>query len=144
MSTGGVEQLLNEVRRTYHLAVRVGGRLHRGEPLTLGMRAVLEHLQEGGPASVPALARQRFVTRQHIQLLVNALVERGLAELQPNPAHRRSPLVALTPQGQRCIARIRSRESRIFASLDRRLGSAATAQATRTLRRLQEAMGGEP
>jgi DNA-binding MarR family transcriptional regulator len=68
--------------------------------MTLGMRAALELLLVGGPATVPRIARSRGVTRQHVQALVNGLLAQGLVALRPNPAHKRSPLVALSPAGE--------------------------------------------
>ncbi len=50
------------------------------------------------------------MTRQHVQTLVNALVERKLVELTPNEAHKRSSLVSLTGSGERLIKRMKKRE----------------------------------
>lgn len=108
------EDLLNEVRLLWHLLLQVGERLHGRETITLGMRAVLEHLTWEGPQTVPAIARARYVSRQHIQVLVNGLMERDLVVLQDNPAHRRSPLVRLTPEGERTIKRMKATEDRLF------------------------------
>jgi hypothetical protein len=55
------------------------------------MRAVLEFLSRHGPASVPQIARRRFVTRQHIQALVNGLME------QDSSHSNRTPLIAVRP-----------------------------------------------
>ena len=106
--------LLNEVRLLYHQIVRVGETLHTDEPVTLGMRGVLEFLQGNGPATVPDIARSRSVTRQHIQMLVNSLLDSELVTLQTNPQHKRSSLVALTPDGLRIIRRMRRREARFL------------------------------
>jgi len=46
------------------------------------MRAVLEGLDRSGPRTVPAMARARLVTRQHIQTILNELLERKLVETQ--------------------------------------------------------------
>ncbi len=109
------EELLNEVRLVWHLILQVGERLHAQEDITLGMRAVLEHLLWEGPSTVPAIARARYVTRQHIQSLVNGLLNRNLVVLQSNPAHRRSRFVRLTAEGERLIRRMKAREAPIFA-----------------------------
>ncbi|WP_203722143.1 MarR family winged helix-turn-helix transcriptional regulator, partial [Paractinoplanes abujensis] len=78
--------------------------------LTVGMRAVLEVLAEGGPATVPAIGDTLDLARQGIQRHVNDLGRLGLVEVRDNPAHRRSVLVALTPQGTRRFARIKEDE----------------------------------
>lgn len=138
----GIETLLNEVRMLFHRAVQVAEELHGDEPVTLGMRAVLEFLSRNGPASVPQIARRRFVTRQHIQTLVNRSVEQGLVALEPNPAHRRSALVKLTPGGTRLIARILQREARFYAGMRLDVRRETIEQAARTLARVRRGMGG--
>lgn len=129
----GIEKLLNEVRLLYHLLILVGGQLHSTEPITLGMRSVLEHLAREGPATVPGIARARYVTRQHIQVLVNGLLNLKLVELQDNPAHRRSALVGLTPEGRRTIQRMLAKEGGALAR-DFRVSGADLQKAAETLR----------
>jgi DNA-binding MarR family transcriptional regulator len=138
----GVEGLLDEVRRLYHRAVQVAEELHADEPVTVGMRAVLEFLFRHGAASVPQIARRRFVTRQHIQALVNKLLERGLVALEPNPAHRRSALAAPTPAGRRVIERMLRREARFYAAAELDVRRETIEEATRTLARVRRSMGG--
>jgi len=53
----------------------------------------------GTPLTAPQVGEAMGVTRQGAQKQLNLLLEQGLAEAHPNPAHRRSPLYALTPQG---------------------------------------------
>ena len=132
--------LLDEVRLLWHVMSQVAERLHHGENLTLGMRGVLEQLHRLGPATVPGIARQRRVSRQHIQLLVNALGERGLVTTALNPAHRRSSLVELTPAGRETFERMSRREQRHLESLDVLGGDEAVARAAATLRDVRELM----
>ena len=133
-----VETLLNEVRLTFHRAARLAEALHADEPITVGQRAVLEYLQRNGASTVPAMARTRFVTRQHVQALVNALVDEGLVELLTNPAHKRSSLVSLTPAGERMIARVRKREAQHLGRTGFGASRAEIERAARTLRALRE------
>lgn len=114
----GIDGLMDEVRLLYNRIVQVGEALHAGESVTLGMRAVLEYLLINGPTTVPEIARSRSVTRQHIQMLVNGLREQELVALQANPKHKRSSLVALTPEGRRVIVRMREREGRLLDALE--------------------------
>src|SRR5690606_10658343 len=53
----------------------------------------------GTPLTAPQIAEAMGVTRQGAQKQLNRLLEQGLVEARPNPAHRRSPLYVLTPQG---------------------------------------------
>ena len=112
--TNEIETLLNEVRLLYHRIVQVGEQLHANETVTLGMRAVLEFLLITGPTTVPDIARSRSVTRQHIQILVNDLLEQELVVLEDNPLHKRSSFVTLTKEGERVIRRMRKRESQLY------------------------------
>jgi DNA-binding MarR family transcriptional regulator len=138
------ERLLDEVRLLWHAMVRVGERLHAEEPVTLGMRAVLEFVSLGGPATVPQVARSRGVTRQHVQELVNALLALELVALEANPAHRRSALVCLTSEGRKVIERMRRRERRLFERIDLEGKAGGLESAARTLKEVRRALGGTP
>lgn len=96
------------------------------------------------PTGVPGIARSRHVTRQHIQALVNDLLQRGLVELLDNPAHRRSRLVALTAEGRRTFGRMRAKEARFLARLNLRVRDADLRQAAATLRAVQHGLGRRP
>lgn len=53
----------------------------------------------GTPLTAPQVGAAMGVTRQGAQKQLNQLLELELVEAHPNPAHRRSPRYALTPQG---------------------------------------------
>ena len=73
-------------------------------------RAVLEFLSQGEELTVPVIAERYQVSRQHVQVTVNRLVERSLVATRPNPRHQRSPRIALTARGRRLFARILERD----------------------------------
>ncbi|HRY89023.1 MAG: winged helix-turn-helix transcriptional regulator [Rubrivivax sp.] len=52
------------------------------------------------PPNVPQIAATMGVTRQGVLKQINLLVDEGLVQPLPNPAHKRSPLYVLTPIGQ--------------------------------------------
>ena len=52
------------------------------------------------PPNIPQIAATMGVTRQGVLKQVNLLVDEGLIQPLPNPAHKRSPLYALTEVGQ--------------------------------------------
>ena len=58
------------------------------------------------PLPVSAIARDMGITRQSVQRIADLLVDKGLAEYRPNPAHRRAKLVAMTPAGRDAIRAI--------------------------------------
>jgi len=132
-----MEELIDELRLSLHCVTQASEELHAGEPVTVGMRAVLEFLLLHSDSSVPAIARSRHVTRQLIQMLVNSLLEQRLVQLRENPAHRRSPLVALTPEGEKLILRMRKREERFFDAMSREVSESRIHSAVRTLRAIR-------
>ena len=58
------------------------------------------------PHSVAEVARRMGLTRQAVQRIADLLVERGLAEYLPNPAHRRAKLIACTDAGHWAIRQV--------------------------------------
>lgn len=138
-----VDELLNEVRLLHNQIIQVGESLHTDEPVTLGMRAVLEFLLKDGPMTVPDIARSRSVTRQHIQTIVNSLVDDELVTLETNPLHKRSSLVTLTRGGERIIRRMRKREGHLFEKTKFGSTRKKIQEASNTLRDVRTALSAE-
>jgi len=95
-----------------------------------GVWGLLRSLKQGGPQTVPALARARPVARQHIQKLADEMAAEGLVAFKANPAHRRSQFVAITPAGERLYEELTLKLARmsdeLAADMDgRKLGTAA-------------------
>jgi DNA-binding MarR family transcriptional regulator len=137
------EELINELRLSLHRVTQVAEQLHAEEPISIGMRAVLEFLQKNSDSTVPAIAQSRHVSRQLIQTLVNALLEQELVALVDNPIHRRSPLVSLTREGEKMLQRMRRREHRYFEALPSSVSSARIIAATKTLRAIRGELAGD-
>src|SRR5262245_21516275 len=95
------EAFAREVRRLFHQLRLAAEALHGDPEISAAHRAMLESLYREGPLTVPGLARGRSVSRQHIQILINRLLELGLVETTPNPGNRRSPFIALSDAGRR-------------------------------------------
>lgn len=55
------------------------------------------------PQPVAWLARDMGANRQNIQRIVNDLETEGLIAFEPNPHHRRAPLVVLTEKGRQAF-----------------------------------------
>ena len=134
------EKLTAEVRHLFQVLKTLADAVHRDAGLNASTRAVVEALANG-PRTVPEIARSKSVTRQHIQSLVDELAKAELVELRPNPAHLRSPLVALTRRGEAVYAGVRKREAplldRLALGLDPRK-TAVTVQTLASLRRRAE------
>jgi len=127
------EQLFNETRLLFHVLQRWVEAIHPGSELAVPMRAVLELLLGEGTATVPVMARARGVSRQHIQHQVDALLDEGLAERRENPAHRRSPLIALSDRGRALIQTLRSEELAAISRLQPGVSDHAVREATHVL-----------
>lgn len=144
MGNGDISyDILRLVRVLYQASVRAVNAELAGSALTMAMRAVLEALSESGPLTVPSLAREFNVTRQGVQVLVDELDRLGLTEFQTNPAHKRSHLVVLTPEGRSAFLEIHSRE---LAALDQRTGAFDPAELRHTaevLVQLAQAIGAD-
>ncbi|MEU6473385.1 MarR family transcriptional regulator [Streptomyces massasporeus] len=90
----------------------------------------------GEPLPVSGIARAMGITRQSVQRIADLLVERGLAEYRPNPAHRRAKLLAPTGEGRAAIARIDPGHAAFADRLAEALGEAELAETVRLLERL--------
>lgn len=108
-----------------------------------GRRSLLKSLAGGGPQTVPQMARVRAVSRQHVQKLINGLLDDGLVELIDNPAHQRSKLVGITAAGKRAADATRDREAEILPELSRGLSLKEIETATRVLEHFKAAFEDE-
>ena len=138
-----IDSVLDDIRLCFHRLKAAAERLHqRGEP-SAAQRSVLRSLDHGGPQTVPEMARSRPVSRQHIQTVVNALLEDGFVEVTPNPAHRRSHLVRLTADGEREVGEMATRETALLRELNLAVTDADLETAHRVLSQLRDALGEE-
>jgi DNA-binding MarR family transcriptional regulator len=104
------DELFHETRLLFHALKQWSETLHAELGMTAAGRGLLELILLGGPATVPGMARERGVSRQHIQQQVDALLERGFLERQDNPAHKRSSMIALSDKGRALIQNMRAEE----------------------------------
>ena len=130
------------VRRLFHKLGHGIGALHESTEVSAGMRAVLESVVDGEPQTVPQMARVRPVSRQHIQGLVNPLLEQGLVEYADNPAHKRSRLVRPTDKGVETFRAMRGRENRALEQIALDIDPVELAAATLVAEALIEVFDG--
>ncbi|MEU3100852.1 MarR family winged helix-turn-helix transcriptional regulator [Streptomyces griseoflavus] len=83
----------------------VAEELARPAGLSAARRQVLGAVL-GEPLPVSGIARTMGITRQSVQRVADLLVDGGLAEYRPNPAHRRAKLLAPTEEGLAAVRRI--------------------------------------
>ncbi len=128
--------LTRAVRAAFNRLKALGDELHGDLDITTAMRAVMETLSEEGPMTVPQIAKSKSVSRQHIQMLADALCEAGLAAVKDNPAHRRSSLLTLTEKGKRAFATMRAREVSVVSELANEFDARELDNAAQVLSRL--------
>ena len=75
------------------------------------------------PLPVAGIARAMGITRQSVQRIADLLVDQGLAEYTPNPAHRRAKLVTPTDAGRDAVSAIDPAHRVTAAALARELGA---------------------
>jgi DNA-binding MarR family transcriptional regulator len=132
--------LFDATAALFHRLRATAALVHGQGELTAARRGVLRGLQRLGPQTVPQMARRHPVSRQHIQLLVNALRDEGLVDTAENPAHRRSSLVRLTPKGRAAVEAMLLREARLLAATPLDLRVPDLERATQVLARVRESL----
>lgn len=128
--------VIRQIRLCFNLLRALGDALHQDLGITASMRAVMESLAEDGEQTVPQIARRKSVSRQHIQVNVDALLKVAIVALRHNPAHRRSPVVAMTKRGQSAFKEMRRREKGFLDGLAKEFTGNELEQALKVLARL--------
>jgi DNA-binding MarR family transcriptional regulator len=124
------------VRRLFRaMAARADGYL-ADAGISAADRAVMEFLYPEQALSVPEIARKYDVSRQHVQVTVNALIGRGLLRSIENPHHKRSRLIRLSSLGRASFEEIRRNESAVIENLFAGISDDALAATAETLAKL--------
>lgn len=110
-------QIIWLVRRLFRALARESNRMLEDLGISAADRAVMEFLYPDRQLSVPAIAAQYQVSRQHVQTTVNSLLESRLIATRDNPRHRRSPLIELTARGRKLFDRVSKREAKVVDAL---------------------------
>jgi DNA-binding MarR family transcriptional regulator len=92
------------------------------------------------PLPVAGIARAMGITRQSVQRIADLLVEQGLAEYLPNPAHRRAKLLRPTQDGYDAVARIDPAHAALAKRLAEDVGSGELGSTLDALTRLSAAL----
>lgn len=92
------------------------------------------------PLPVAGIARVMGMTRQGVQRIADLLVERGLAEYHPNPAHRRAKLLLPTEEGRAAVAKIVPGHQEFADRLMAELGLDGARECLQALQRLSAAL----
>ena len=132
-----IEAVIGAIRASFARLRAVGDALHEDIGVTAAMRAVIETVSGNETLTVPEIARLKRVSRQNIQVIVDALLAADLVSLAENPAHRRSPLIQLTNRGRETFRGMRRRERSAFKAIAHDLTPAAVATTRQTLAAMQ-------
>lgn len=88
------------------------------------------------PRSVAEIGRNMGMSRQGVQRVADLLVERGLAQYHPNPAHRRAKLLGCTEAGYWAIRQIALVQRPWAQRIGTQIGTDALQEALTALQRL--------
>lgn len=134
-----LSELVVHVFRLNGLLITVGDAMAGPSGQTSARWRVLAAIDET-PLSVAQIARAWWLTRQSVQRVADVLVKDGLATYEPNPNHRRSKLVRITPAGLSALHEIRLRQRAWAESLGAQIGEAEVRAANATLTRMLETL----
>ena len=122
--TETLTQMIREVRTCFNLLRTLSEKLNADLGIQPSMRAIMESLSRNVPRTVPDLAQERGTSRQHVQKVINGLLDQDLVRSEENPEHKRSVLYLLTPKGEQVFTEIRQREAAPMRSLSESLSQA--------------------
>src|ERR1051326_2213925 len=123
------------------LLLRTGDRLTRSIGQSSARWQVLGRVGDQ-PQTVAQIARDMGHARQSVQRIADVLAREGLIVYQKNPAHRRAPLLELTPHGAEILMRIYSLNEQWIQHIMTKLNSeqvAAVADALEGIAHILEA-----
>ena len=119
--------------------LEIGEDLARPIGLTAALWQVLAAVLRQ-PLPVVGIARTIGITRQSVQRTADILVQQGLAEYGPNPAHRRAKLLHPTPDGLAAVRRITPAHAALGQRLADEVGLDELVRTVQTLTRLSDAL----
>jgi DNA-binding MarR family transcriptional regulator len=104
--------------------------------ISVADRAVMEFLYPDNMLSVPEIAEQYKVSRQHIQATVNSLLDAELVVTKENPRHKCSPLIMLNAKGRELFSEILKKDEEVIAVLFSRISKSSIRVTQQTLQSL--------
>jgi DNA-binding MarR family transcriptional regulator len=110
----GIYGVIWQTRRLFQRLRAASDDLLAGTGINASQRALLEFLHRQQPQTVPQIARQKSVSRQHIQSVANELLALGLIAAENNPGHKRSRLLRLTGKGRALFEAVRRKEAGVL------------------------------
>ena len=125
IETTHTSALAGELRIVLGILTRRLREQAHSEDLTGSQKSVLIRLEQGGSATVTALARAEGVRPQSMGATVAALEAAGLVSGVPHPSDGRQTILSLTPAFREWIAASRAaREDWLFQAIEAKLDAA--------------------
>lgn len=135
----GVRGVLEETIALYHRLRWVSEQVYGEQGRSTARRGIIRGLVRYGPQTVPGLARARSVSRQHVQDVVDQLLEMGLVALEPNPTHKRSWLVRATTRGEAMVKEMDEIDAGVLGAVSNAVSARDMELTAKTLRSLRNA-----
>lgn len=135
--TEALQALIDEVVFLFHRMRRFAENTYGDGEQSAARRGILRELAHAGPRTVPQMVEHRGVSRQHIQVVVNSLLEDGLVEAIKNPIHKRSSRIQLTSKGEAKVREIEHIDNQTLRSFSARFSKEELEQTTHTLNQLR-------
>ncbi len=135
--------LINETSLLFHRLKIVADQVHHQGEMSGALRGLLHSLYKSGEQTVPQMARDRSVSRQHVQMLINQLAEERYVEFVENPAHKRSAFVRLTARGKKAVETMNRHEEKLLSKSGVGVTDAKMREAAETLREVRSFFEGE-
>ena len=134
------ESLTDIILETFRLN---GALLEAGNQLTKPFELTSARWQVMGPVSeqpltVAQVARRMGLARQGVQRIVNDLERLGMVTFEPNPDHKRAPLIAVSDKGQAAMEKINAAQSAWVNELSNGMSESQLKQTLKVLQSIRE------
>jgi len=137
-----LSDLVLSIFRLNGFLLRASDRLTAGTGLTTARWQVLGAVLHE-PLTVAAIARNMGLTRQSVQRTADLLVEEGLCQYSPNPAHRRAKLLSSTDRGLNSVRQLAPRVIAWSKRVRESVGDDVIDAATVSVKELIAALAGD-
>jgi len=138
MTTSTLYPLIWKIRRVFQKLRMFSDAMLEDLGVNASERAVLEALANDEAFTVPQIAKQFSVSRQHVQVLVNEMRTKELVSSAENPSHKRSPLIRITAKGKELFTAIIESERDLLNVLESSFSSSDIETTLKTLETLEE------
>jgi len=112
-----IYQIIWLIRRLFRALAQKSSQHLESLGISVADRAVLEFLYPDKKLSVPEIAERYKVSRQHVQVTVNRLLELELVEIKENPRHKRSPHIILNDKGHALFGTVLKKDEEAIKQL---------------------------